>query len=356
MKYTFILFTFLQFSIQLYAQDKTVFIKKQTSVNTKTGLTDTSDNKNEELIFGTVKDGITPVVGAIISLSLPWTSTSLPFKNITKITNSKGEYFYTAKELEGYTSIASIELNPWENNNTSFYPLNLTNISIPLQPEEYNFNSQLVTPEIIIKQPNKSSISNNIGSTIPLEALIDISYDDGITMIKSVFFKVDNTMLSHTNNATTYTANWQPTNNDYGKAHTFSVQAESSNGEIALKTFDFTLHCTDTNCSNLAPTIKKSLPKNTRINQVQKFQNIPIEVAVTNFNGAITSFTYLVYTNTNSYDTNFSNTRFKVYPNPTKGILNTDDNSLNSIKLLRIIDDNIKIVNNIQSFTKTRMI
>ena len=222
---------------------------------------------------------------------LPWTDNNHPYKNIKKTTNSTGEYFYTQTELSGYNAITTLKLEAWENNNVTYLPTDLANIAITAVAQEYNFNSQLVQPEITINQPNSATVSHAYGTAVDLEAQVTLSFDDGSTTLSSVVFKVDGTVVSNTNSGTTYSGNWSPQDSDYGTTHTFRVEAESSNGEMTVETFEFTLNCTGSNCPNLAPQIVWNSPNNTNISQNQGFQNIPIEVVVTDTDGTIASVT-----------------------------------------------------------------
>ena len=139
--------------------------------------------ENQGLIYGTVKNGTTPVSGAIISLVLPWTDNNHPYKNIKKTTNSTGEYFYTQTELSGYNAITTLKLEAWENNNVTYLPTDLANIAITAVAQEYNFNSQLVQPEITINQPNSATVSHAYGTAVDLEAQVTLSFDDGSTTL-----------------------------------------------------------------------------------------------------------------------------------------------------------------------------
>lgn len=278
--------------------------------------------ENTGLIYGTVKDGTTPVSGATVSLVVPWTDNNHLHQNIKKTTNAQGEYFYTETELDGYNTIESLKLNAWENNNVTYYPTDLANISITATPQEFNFNAQPVKPEITINNPNTSIVNNTYGSSVALEALVALSYDDGTTTLNSVVFKLDGNVITHTNSSGVYSGTWSPTDSDYGNSHTFTVEAESSNSETATKSFDFTLNCNGTNCPNIAPKIVWNTPSNTTVNQNQGFQNIPIEVTVTDTDGTVASVTITIDGAThnmtsgtnNTYSYNFTPTNHQQYP------------------------------------------
>ena len=325
--------------------NSTVF--KPTSINfnmlNANGVADFQENLG--LIYGTVKNGQTPVAGAKVSLIVPWTDDMHGYQNIVKITNADGEYYYTETELDGYSIISSLKLNKWENNSTDYYPTGLTNIAITTTPQEYNFNSQLVKPEITINAPNQAVLTNAYGTSVNLEALVGLSYDDGTTTLSSVTFEIDNTTMSHTNNQDVYSADWDPQDSDYGATHTFKVTAESSNNETAMETFQFTLECTGSNCPNLPPTIQWNAPTNTTINQNSGFQAIPIEVSVTDTDGTIASVsieingtaTAMTSGTNDTYSYSFTPTNHQAYP-LTITATDNDGGTTTHTETLTIID------------------
>ena len=278
--------------------------------------------ENTGLIYGTVKNGTTPISGAIVSLTVPWTDNSHPYQNITKTTNSAGEYFYPETELSGYNTITTLKLETWQNNNVTYYPTDLANIAITTNPQEYNFNSQPVAPQITINEPSTSTVGNTYGTPVNLEALVDLTYDDGSTSLSAVVFKLDGNVIATSNSGSTYSASWSPADSDYGNTHTFTVEAESSNGEEATERFDFTLNCTGSACPNSVPKIVWNAPINTTVNQNQGFQTIPIEVTVTDSDGTLASVTITINGATHNmtsgindiYSYNFTPTNHQQYP------------------------------------------
>lgn len=269
--------------------NSTVFNPTTRTINLLNSDTTANFVENQGLIYGTVKQGSTPISGAHVSLIVPWTDNNHPYQNIAKMTNSAGEYFYTETELDGYNTISSLKLETYQNNNVTYYPTDLANIIITETPQEFNFNSQPVTPTISIDTPNTSSIDLAYGNSVNLEATVDLSYDDGTTTLASVVFKIDGVVVSTTTVNNTYSASWLPSDSDYGSDHTFKVEAEASNGEIATETFDFSINCTGSGCPNLPPKIVWSAPSNTTINQNSGFMAIPIEVVVTDSDGIVTT-------------------------------------------------------------------
>ncbi len=278
--------------------------------------------ENKGLIFGTVKNGLTPVAAAMVSLIVPWTDNNHGYQNIIKTTNANGEYSYTETELDGYSIINSLQLNDYDNNNTVYYPTSIANIAITSMPQVYNFNAQLVNPEITINAPNQATIAHTYGTNVNLEALVGLSFDDASTTINSVTFEIDNTTIANTNNQNIYSANWAPQDTDYNASHTFKVTAQSSNNETATETFQFTLNCTGTNCPNVLPTIVWDTPVNTNISQNSGFQPIAIQTTVTDTDGTIASVSITIDGTTtsmtsganNTYSYSFTPTNHQAYP------------------------------------------
>lgn len=245
--------------------------------------------ENSALIYGTVKNGTEPVARAVVSLILPWTDANHGYQNILKTTNSSGEYFYTETDLHGYSTILNLKLEDYDNDNVIYYPTEISNIAITSEPQEFNFNSKLVLPVITINNPLSNSLSIAYGSSVDLESLIELNYDDGATTISSVVFKIGEDIIPNIKDGSTYTGSWSPQDSDYGVIRSFVVEAESSNGEMVTETFDFTLNCIGANCPNVPPSIVWSSPSKATINQNQGFENIPIEVVATDYDGDVTS-------------------------------------------------------------------
>ena len=270
-----------------------VFNPENTQVNLLDEDRTLNFSENVGLIYGTVKKGNTPVAGADVHLILNHADSSHEYDNTNHaITNANGEYFFEETILDGYL-IFSLKLNAWQNNATTYFPA-LTGVSVPTTPQEFNFNSEQVMPQITINMPNQADISLTYGTAVDLEALVELSFDDGSTTINSVTFDIDGTTISHSNTGSTYTGSWSPTDSDYGATHTFKVTAESSNLESLEETFDFTLECTGSNCPNIAPKIVRNSPTNTTINQNNGFENIPISVTATDSDGTVSSVTIAI--------------------------------------------------------------
>ena len=258
-----------------------------TEVVTKYSTSDLSgfDNisnhqENTMLIFGTVRNGTMPVAGADVHLVLNYADASHPYDDSNHaMTNADGEYFFETSVFDGYSNF-NLTLNPWQNNSTTYFPA-LVMVPVPSTPQEFNFNSQPINPEITINSPNQSSLNLNINDSINLEALVALSFEDGSTTLSSVEFKMNNVVISNTNNQDIYSGTWTPSTTDYGLMHTFTVKAESSNNEMSTETFDFMLNCMGVGCPNILPQVMLVTPANTTINQSSGFQNIPIAVTAT---------------------------------------------------------------------------
>ena len=126
-----------------------VFAPTEIDFNSLKSNSTANFKENLGLIYGTVKQGITPVEGAVVSLILNWVDDPTHgYQNILKTTNSDGEYFYTKTELEGYTTIFTLKVvESWQD--PTYYPSDLTNLAITVSPQEYNFNSTLSINENI---------------------------------------------------------------------------------------------------------------------------------------------------------------------------------------------------------------
>lgn len=192
-------------------------------------------------ISGVVKNGATAVSGATVELILPYTDASHQYQNITTTTDSEGAYSFSSATLSGYNVIQSIKLNSWQNGGTNYYPSNINNVALTGVALEYNFNTQNTAAVVSITSP-AASVSTNTGGSIALEAALSLNYNDGYTSITSVVFSVDGSTVSSTNSGATYSANWSVSPSDFDTAHTFSVTAQTSNGESVTENFDFTLY------------------------------------------------------------------------------------------------------------------
>lgn len=279
-------------------------------------------SENVGLIYGTVKNGTTPVAGADVHLVLHdnfLTGKAYDGTNHA-ITNADGEYFFEETIFDGHL-LFNLTLNPWQNNATTYFPA-LVGVSIPSTPQEFNFNSQPVTPQVTITTPSQSNVSINYGDSVSLEALVDLTYDDGSTTLSSVIFDIDGTTISNSNTDSNYTAAWSPLDLDFGTSHAFTVLAESSNGETEAATFDFTLECTGTNCPNVLPQLALVTPANTTINQNNGFEIIPITVTATDADGTVSNVSITIDGATsnmtaganNIYTYNFTPSKHQEYP------------------------------------------
>jgi len=277
--------------------------------------------ENTMLIFGTVRNGTMPVAGADVHLVLNYADSSHPYDDSNHaMTNADGEYFFETSVFDGYSNF-NLTLNPWQNNSTTYFPA-LVMVPVPSTPQEFNFNSQPINPEITINSPNQSSLNLNINDSINLEALVALSFEDGSTTLSSVEFKMNNVVISNTNNQDIYSGTWTPSTTDYGLMHTFTVKAESSNNEMSTETFDFMLNCMGVGCPNILPQVMLVTPANTTINQSSGFQNIPIAVTATDSDGSIAmvnitingSTTAMTSEGNNSFSYNFTPTNHQAYP------------------------------------------
>ena len=301
--------------------------------------------QNLGLIYGTVKNGSTPVDGALVTLILPWTDSSHPYVSLTATTNAQGEYFFEETQVNGYATIQSLKLNDYENNGVTYLPTDIGNIPVPTVATEYNFNSQPISPEITINQPNQSTVTIAPGGTVNLEALVGLTFDDGATTISSVVFDVSGSTMANSNANDIYTGTWTPINSDFGINHTFTVTAEDSNGTSVSATFDFDLVCSGANCPNIAPSIALNAPTNTTINQNGGFQNIPIQVTVTDSDGSVASVTITingVTTNmmagaNNTYTHDFTPSNYQAYPMTITAVDNENETSTLN-ETLNVID------------------
>ncbi|WP_452598901.1 glycosyl hydrolase family 18 protein [Pontimicrobium sp. MEBiC01747] len=291
--------------------------------------------QNLGLVYGTVKNGSAPVGGAIVTLIMPWTDASHPYVALTATTNAQGEYYFTETQMDGYATISSLKLNDYENNGVVYQPTDIANIPVPTTATEYNFNSQPVSPEITINQPNQSVVSIASGGTVNLEALVGLTFNDGTTTLSSVTFDVNGTTITHSNTSNTYAGVWTPLNSDFGASHTFTVTAEDSNGVSVTEMFTFSLECSGVGCPNIPPTITLNAPTSTTLNQNGGFQNIPIEVTVTDTDGTVASVTITINGNTvamvaganNTYSYTFTPTAYQSYPMVITAVDNEGDSS-----------------------------
>ena len=158
------------------------FLKEENYINFNPLKSNSTANFKENLglIYGTVKQGTTPIAGTDVSLIVNWVDSTHNYKNILKTTNSDGEYFYTKADLEGYSTIFTLKVvDSWPN--PTFYPTDLTSIAITANAQEYNFNSTLSIHENI----------KNEGLQIFPNPVSDIVYIDGSSsQLKIVVFDI----------------------------------------------------------------------------------------------------------------------------------------------------------------------
>lgn len=192
-------------------------------------------------ISGVVKNGTSVVSGATVQLILPYTDSSHPYQSLTTTTDSQGAYSFSEGTLSGYNVIQSIKLNSWQNSGTNYFPNNINNIAIDGSTFVYNFNTQKSAPAVNITSP-AVDVSTNSGGSIALSATINLDLNDGFTTLTGVTFTVDGNTVASSNNADVYTGSWAVSPSDFDIQHTFSVTAQSSNGESVTENFNFTLH------------------------------------------------------------------------------------------------------------------
>ncbi|PKB18936.1 glycosyl hydrolase family 18 protein [Flavobacterium sp. 5] len=97
-------------------------------------------------ISGTVKNGANPVAGAKVELILNWMDNTHPYVSKIAITDAQGKYSFENALTAGYTTIASLKLNAWENGDVVYLPSNLANFAVPTNSTVYDFNTSVVTP------------------------------------------------------------------------------------------------------------------------------------------------------------------------------------------------------------------
>ncbi|MFH6990137.1 glycosyl hydrolase family 18 protein [Flavobacterium collinsii] len=101
----------------------------------------TEFNVGTSKISGTVKNGTVPVAGAKVEIILPWTDNAHGWKSVLATTDAQGNYSFANSVVDGYTTISSLKLNAWQNNDVNYFPNNLTSFAVPATPQVYNFNT-----------------------------------------------------------------------------------------------------------------------------------------------------------------------------------------------------------------------
>ncbi|MCV9934571.1 T9SS-translocated chitinase ChiA [Flavobacterium sp. LS1R47] len=97
-------------------------------------------------ISGTVKNGSNPVAGAKVELIFNWTDNAHPYATFLATTDAQGKYSFDNAIFSGYTIIASLKMNSWQNNGLNYSPSNLTNLAIPATSQVYDFSTGTVAP------------------------------------------------------------------------------------------------------------------------------------------------------------------------------------------------------------------
>ncbi|KIA97659.1 glycoside hydrolase [Flavobacterium sp. JRM] len=97
-------------------------------------------------ISGTVKNGSNPVAGAKVELIFNWTDNAHPYASFLATTDAQGKYSFDNAIFSGYTIIASLKMNSWQNNDVTYSPSNLTNLPIPATSQVYDFSTGTVAP------------------------------------------------------------------------------------------------------------------------------------------------------------------------------------------------------------------
>ncbi|CAI2768886.1 T9SS-translocated chitinase ChiA [Flavobacterium collinsii] len=104
----------------------------------------TEFNVGTSKISGTVKNGTVPVAGAKVEIILPWTDNAHGWKSVLATTDAQGNYSFANSVVDGYTTISSLKLNAWQNNDVNYFPNNLTSFAVPATPQVYNFNTSAI--------------------------------------------------------------------------------------------------------------------------------------------------------------------------------------------------------------------
>jgi GH18 family chitinase len=264
-------------------------------------------------ISGEVKNGSTPVQGAKVELILPWTDNTHGYANFSATTDAQGKYSFSNTILAGYTTVSSLKLNTWENNGVVYSPTNLANFAIPATAQVYNFNSNAVTPQIVITSPSLATVAIAPGTAIQLKADASLTFDDGSVTLSSVVFTINeqNITAVHTT-GNEYVASWIPTIADFNKNYTLKATATASNSVTVENSRAFYLQCSGASCPNILPEITWVSPQATSINQASGFQPVQLGVSVTDADGTISTVSVSIngtsYTMVKGTGTNYSYT------------------------------------------------
>lgn len=299
------------------------------------------------IISGEVKNGMVPVAGAKVQLTLPWTDDKHEYQSILATTDASGKYFFDNSVISGYTNYLSIVMNSWDNNSIVYHP-NYSGSPIPLVPQIFNFNTQPQAVDLNFSNPlNSTSVSISLGSPIDLSSTASMLFQDGTT-ITSVVYTVNGQNYTASNTSgTTYSYSWLPPSNLFNTDIALSAVATASNGMTATATVTFHLNCSGVGCPNVAPTVVWNSPIQTTLNQANGFQPVNIEVTATDSDGSVSGVLINIngidHTMTagsaNKYTYSFTPTAYQDYPIIIKA---TDDLGLETV-----LNKTIKVINSI---------
>lgn len=247
-------------------------------------------NANNYLVSGTVKNGSTPVSGAIIEMTLPWTSNTAPWVSLSATTDSQGKYHFENSVLQGYTQIATLKMNSLQNGGTTYFPADYAPIAVPTTPTSFNFNSQPQAIEFSFTSPtNNSNATVAFGNSLNIQSTANMLINDG-TSITSVVYTISGTNYTATNtNGNQYSYAWSFPSSMYNQTVTILATVTNSIGQTLTSTINVTLLCSGIGCPNVAPTLTWVQPVNTTINQASGFQPIEIKVSASDSDGSISN-------------------------------------------------------------------
>ena len=251
---------------------------------------------NNYKVSGIVKNGSTPLSGAKVEMTLPWTSSASPYVSLIATTDAEGKYFFDNSVLNGYTQILSIKMNSWDNNGISYFPTSYSSISVPSSPTQFNFNSQPQAIEFeYTNLTNNQTVVISNGNPLVIQSIANMLVSDGTT-IDSVVFNINGTNYNGTNVASTnqYNYSWVFDSTLYNQAIPIIATITASNGMTYTETINITMQCSGVGCPNVPPSITWVDPVNTTINQASGFQPVQIKVTATDLDGTISSVTISV--------------------------------------------------------------